>query len=61
MAKKSDEAFEAVADEAAVEAAATPSDKDDKAVRLLKVLHERVKLLEDAKGWHDAELGKLFN
>lgn len=50
-----------------LEVAVQEADKDpvvveplEKALQLIAVLHERVKRLEEAKGWHDVEECAVF-
>lgn len=46
--------------EAAVDDNKPEESPAEKQARLIGVLHERVKALEDAKGWHDAQKCKDF-
>lgn len=55
-------AFESVMAEAVQEADVKPEVVEplEKALQLIQVLHERVKRLEEAKGWHDAAACVVF-
>lgn len=55
-------AFESVMAEAVQEADVKPEVVEplEKALQLIQVLHERVKRLEEAKGWHCEETCRVF-